>query len=44
MILNANGYIMTNFHVVDKADRIRVKLYDEPATVLHDAKDRRRGH
>ncbi|MGZ4842003.1 MAG: Do family serine endopeptidase, partial [Candidatus Angelobacter sp.] len=38
VILNANGYIMTNFHVVDKADRIRVKLYDEPATVLHDAK------
>ncbi len=38
VILNANGYIMTNFHVVDKADRIRVKLYDEPASVLHDAK------
>jgi serine protease Do len=29
---------MTNFHVVDKADRIRVKLFDEPATVLHEAK------
>jgi serine protease Do len=38
VILNANGYIMTNFHVVDKADRIRVKLFDEPASVLHDAK------
>jgi serine protease Do len=38
VILNSNGYIMTNFHVVDKADRIRVKLFDEPATVLHDAK------
>src|SRR5579859_1216754 len=38
VILNSNGYIMTNFHVVDKADRIRVKLYDEPASVLHDAK------
>jgi serine protease Do len=38
IILNANGYIMTNFHVVDKADRIRVKLFDEPASVLHDAK------
>jgi serine protease Do len=38
VILNANGYIITNFHVVDKADRIRVKLYDEPASVLHDAK------
>jgi serine protease Do len=38
VVLNANGYIMTNFHVVDKADRIRVKLFDEPATVLHEAK------
>jgi serine protease Do len=38
VILNANGYIITNFHVVDKADRVRVKLYDEPASVLHDAK------
>src|SRR5690242_20125895 len=38
VILNANGYIITNFHVVDKADRIRVKLFDEPATVLHEAK------
>jgi serine protease Do len=38
VILNSNGYIITNFHVVDKADRIRVKLFDEPATVLHDAK------
>src|SRR5262249_34864883 len=26
VVLNTNGYIMTNFHVVDKADRIRVKL------------------
>jgi serine protease Do len=38
VILNANGYIITNFHVVDKADRVRVKLFDEPASVLHDAK------
>jgi serine protease Do len=38
VILNSNGYIVTNFHVVDKADRIRVKLFDEPASVLHDAK------
>ncbi|HKR97482.1 MAG TPA: trypsin-like peptidase domain-containing protein, partial [Candidatus Angelobacter sp.] len=38
VILNTNGYIMTNFHVVDKADRVRVKLYDEPVGVLHDAK------
>jgi serine protease Do len=38
VILNTNGYIITNFHVVDKADRIRVKLFDEPASVLHEAK------
>jgi serine protease Do len=38
VILNTNGYIVTNFHVVDKADRIRVKLFDEPVGVLHDAK------
>ncbi len=38
VILNSSGYIMTNFHVVDKADRIRVHLYDEPTGVLHDAK------
>jgi len=38
VVLNTNGYIITNFHVVDKADRIRVKLFDEPVGVLHDAK------
>ena len=38
VILNANGYIMTNFHVVDGADRIRVKLQDDPPGTLHDAK------
>lgn len=38
IIMNANGYIVTNFHVVDGADRIRVRLKDEPADVLHDAK------
>ncbi|HET9280388.1 MAG TPA: Do family serine endopeptidase [Candidatus Angelobacter sp.] len=38
VILNTNGYIITNFHVVDKADRVRVKLFDEPVGVLHDAK------
>jgi len=38
VILSANGYIVTNFHVVDKADRIRVKLFDEPVGTLHDAK------
>jgi serine protease Do len=38
VVLNTNGYIITNFHVVEKADRIRVKLFDEPVGVLHDAK------
>ena len=38
IIMNANGYIVTNFHVVDGADRIRVRLKDEPVGVLHDAK------
>ncbi len=38
IILNTNGYIVTNFHVVDKADRIRVHLFDEPPGQLHDAK------
>jgi len=38
VILNPNGYIVTNFHVVDGADRVRVKLNDDPPGVLHDAK------
>ncbi|HSM87267.1 MAG TPA: Do family serine endopeptidase [Candidatus Limnocylindrales bacterium] len=38
VILNANGYIITNFHVVDGADRIRVKLKDDSQNTLHDAK------
>lgn len=38
VIMNSNGYIVTNFHVVDGADRIRVKLKDEPPGILHDAK------
>lgn len=38
IIMNANGYIITNFHVVDGADRIRVKLKDDPPGVLHEAK------
>jgi len=36
VIVDAKGYIVTNRHVVQKADRIRVKLQDDP--VLHDAK------
>lgn len=38
VILNPNGYIITNFHVVDGADRIRVKLKDDPLGVQRDAK------
>jgi serine protease Do len=38
VILNSNGYIITNFHVVDGADRIRVKLKEDPPGTLHDAK------
>ncbi len=37
VIVDSKGYIVTNFHVVDKADRIRVKLMDDPATVTYDA-------
>jgi serine protease Do len=38
VVVSANGYIITNFHVVDKADRIRVSLMGEPATVSYPAK------
>jgi serine protease Do len=38
VILNTNGYIITNFHVVDGAERIRVRIKDDPAGTLHDAK------
>jgi len=38
VVLNANGYIITNFHVVDGAERIRVRIKDDPPGVLHDAK------
>ncbi len=38
VIVDSKGYILTNRHVVEKADRIRVKLQDDPGTVLHDAR------
>jgi serine protease Do len=38
VIVDANGYIITNFHVVDKADQIKVNLMGDPPTVSYDAK------
>src|SRR5437016_6478307 len=38
VIVDGKGYIITNRHVVEKADRIRVRLQDDPPGVLHDAK------
>lgn len=38
VIVDAKGYIVTNRHVVEKADRVRVKMQDDPPGVLHDAK------
>src|SRR5262252_5936671 len=39
VIVDSKGYIVTNRHVVEKADRIRVKLQDEnPATPGHEAR------
>ncbi len=38
IIVSPNGYIITNFHVVEKADRIRVSLMGEPTTTSYPAK------
>src|SRR3954465_12862702 len=39
VIVDSKGYILTNAHVVDRADRIRVKLMDDPQGAAgHDAK------
>ncbi|HXY78370.1 MAG TPA: Do family serine endopeptidase [Candidatus Acidoferrales bacterium] len=38
VIVDAKGYIVTNRHVVEKADRIRVRFKDDPPGVQHDAK------
>ncbi|HVP56379.1 MAG TPA: Do family serine endopeptidase [Candidatus Eisenbacteria bacterium] len=37
VIVDSKGYIVTNAHVVEKADRIRVRLMNDPATVTYDA-------
>ncbi len=38
VIVDPKGYIVTNLHVVDKADRIQVNLAGDPPTVKYDAK------
>ncbi len=38
VIVDSKGFIITNRHVVEKADRIRVHLQDDPPGVQHDAK------
>src|SRR5271157_6071670 len=38
VIVDAKGYIVTNRHVVERADRIRVRFKDDPPGVQHDAK------
>ncbi len=38
VIVDAKGYIVTNRHVIEKADRIRVRLQDDPPGVQHEAK------
>ncbi|MFZ0816060.1 MAG: Do family serine endopeptidase [Candidatus Sulfotelmatobacter sp.] len=38
VIVDPKGYIVTNRHVIEKADRIRVRLQDDPPGVQHDAK------
>src|SRR3984957_17555882 len=35
VIVDSKGYIVTNRHVVEKADRVRVTLMDDPPAVLH---------
>lgn len=38
VVVDTKGFIITNRHVVEKADRIRVHLQDDPPGVQHDAK------
>jgi len=38
VIVDAKGYIVTNRHVVEKADRIQVRFQDDPPGVQHDAR------
>jgi serine protease Do len=38
VIVDPKGYIVTNRHVVEKADRVRVRFEDDPPGVQHEAK------
>lgn len=38
VIVDSKGYIVTNRHVVEKADRVRVRFQDDPPNVQHEAK------
>src|SRR5215471_14267343 len=38
VLVDPKGYIITNRHVVEKADRIRVRFQDDPPGVQHEAK------
>ena len=38
VVVDSKGYIITNRHVVEKADRIRVRFQDDPPGVQHEAK------
>jgi serine protease Do len=38
VLVDPKGYIVTNRHVVEKADRIRVRLQDDPPGIQHDAR------
>lgn len=35
LILNSSGYILTNYHVIEKAERLMVKLYDGSEYTAH---------
>jgi serine protease Do len=38
VVVDSKGYIVTNRHVVEKADRVRVRFQDDPPGVQHEAK------
>jgi len=38
VLVDPKGFIVTNRHVIEKADRIRVRLQDDPPGIQHDAK------